>query len=271
MTPEVSIMGCGWLGLPVAKHLIGLGFDVKGSTTSVDKVPTLRSFGIQPFMIESVPPLKGECIKEFFQSKILVINVPFRRTLPSADIYKNQIESIIQAMLGSPVEFVIFASSTAVYPKNLSEAKEDASFLPDTPRAQILLEIEQMLLKQKNFSATIIRLAGLYGGERLIGNFLSMGKRPKADLGPANLIHQDDCVAIIAKIIQHNIRGEVLNACSDVHPMKDVLYSRAAKNLHLPPPAFEKNAGRVSKIVPNDKLKMVLQYRFKHPNPLDDC
>jgi 3-hydroxyisobutyrate dehydrogenase-like beta-hydroxyacid dehydrogenase len=31
---SISILGCGWLGVPLAKHLIQKGFSVKGSVTS---------------------------------------------------------------------------------------------------------------------------------------------------------------------------------------------------------------------------------------------
>ena len=39
---QVSILGCGWLGLPLAKSLIEKGFSVNGSTTSVEKIPEVH-------------------------------------------------------------------------------------------------------------------------------------------------------------------------------------------------------------------------------------
>ena len=49
---KISILGCGWLGLPLAKALIGNGFSVNGSTTSIDKIGLLENAGITPFLIE---------------------------------------------------------------------------------------------------------------------------------------------------------------------------------------------------------------------------
>lgn len=46
---KISILGCGWLGLPLAKALIENGFSVKGSTTSTDKLTALENDGITPF------------------------------------------------------------------------------------------------------------------------------------------------------------------------------------------------------------------------------
>ena len=56
---KISILGCGWLGVPLAKALIGNGFSVKGSTTSTGKLLPLENIGIASFLIE----LKEDVIK----------------------------------------------------------------------------------------------------------------------------------------------------------------------------------------------------------------
>ncbi len=48
---QISILGCGWLGLPLAKSLIEKRFSVKGSTTSEAKIVLLKNVGIAPFQI----------------------------------------------------------------------------------------------------------------------------------------------------------------------------------------------------------------------------
>lgn len=39
---KISVLGCGWLGLPLSKKLIESGFVVKGSTTSSEKLSQLE-------------------------------------------------------------------------------------------------------------------------------------------------------------------------------------------------------------------------------------
>jgi len=39
----ISILGCGWLGLPLAQHLIERSFTVNGSTTTADKCAQLKT------------------------------------------------------------------------------------------------------------------------------------------------------------------------------------------------------------------------------------
>ena len=48
---KIAILGCGWLGLPLAKKLISKNFIVRGSTTSKDKISVLKNENIEPFLI----------------------------------------------------------------------------------------------------------------------------------------------------------------------------------------------------------------------------
>ncbi|GAB3814760.1 hypothetical protein GCM10028895_08160 [Pontibacter rugosus] len=47
----VSIMGCGWLGLPLAEQLVKQGYTVKGSTTTAAKQALLEEKNIQPYLL----------------------------------------------------------------------------------------------------------------------------------------------------------------------------------------------------------------------------
>ena len=49
---KISILGCGWLGFPLAKALLNKGFHVNGSTTTVEKLDVLKNEGINPFLID---------------------------------------------------------------------------------------------------------------------------------------------------------------------------------------------------------------------------
>ena len=265
----VSILGCGWMGLPLARHLVRLGYAVKGSTTSPDKLPILERSKVKPFLIKAAPQMTGQDLEAFFQSKILFLNIPFRRSLKDPRSYKQQLDAVAARVATSPVEFVIFASSTSVYPASLKEALEDVSFIPDNPRSKVLREAVQMFLTNSHFETTVIRFAGLYGGTRQIGRILA-GRAGLPDAqGPVNLIHLDDCVDIVARIIAKDIRGEIFNACSDGHPARKDIYTEAAGHFGLEPPQFSHQPQIRFKIVSNAKLKERLGYAFKHPDPLD--
>jgi len=265
----ISILGCGWLGLPLARHLVQLGFSVKGSTTTKDKIDLIKESQITPFLIEATPQLSGNGINSFFQSKILILNIPFRRKLKDPIYYKQQIDSVITHIETSPVEFVIFASSTSIYPASIRSALEDIEMTPDNSRAKTLMCIEQDLCTNKNFQTTVLRFSGLYGGERRIGQLLA-GRKGLADGdSPVNLIHLDDCVEIVTQIIEKNIRNEIINVTCDGHPMRKEIYTKAAIHYGLKPPQFTDQPTTRLKIVSNAKLKDKLKYTFTHPDPLN--
>lgn len=265
---SISVLGCGWLGLPLAQRLVQLGFSVKGSTTEQSKLSLFERSKIAPYLIMAAPRLTGKGIDSFFQSNILFLNIPFRRNLNDPAYYKEQIDAVIASVKSSPVKFVIFAGSTSIYPESLKEALEDASFVTDNLRSKVLREIEQSLLDQTNFETTVIRFSGLYGGERKIGRMLAGRKGVTEGRAPVNLIHLEDCIEIIIRIIQRDIRGEIFNACSDSHPTREEMYTKAALHYRVKPPQFADQPQQRFKIVSNAKLKDRLDYEFKHPDPL---
>jgi nucleoside-diphosphate-sugar epimerase len=270
---SVSILGCGWMGLPLAERLVHLGFSVKGATTTPAKTAILSRLKIEPFLLEAAPELSGQGRDLFFQSDILFLNIPFRRNLEDPTYYREQIGSVISCLKESSVKFVIFAGSTSVYPDAMEVASEDVPLRPDNPRAKVLQEIERTLLDDAHFDATVIRFAGLYGGERLIGRLLAGKKGLDDGKSPVNLIHLDDCVEIVVQVIKQDIRGEIVNACSDGHPNKQEVYTKAAHHYGWEPPQFtdrQRQPTRV-KIVSNAKLKKKLNYIFKYPDPGSFC
>jgi nucleoside-diphosphate-sugar epimerase len=269
-TKCVSILGCGWLGFPLAEALHKQGFQIKASTTHPEKVFEFRNRGFVPYLIECCPQVAGEGCEDFFQSPCLVITLPYKRSFADPAFYFDQIRSVVDRIHAAASNvFVIFISSTAVYPQDLKDAREDAVFVPENRRAEILLIIENFLLKEMPGKATILRLAGLYGGDRRIGKFLSgQSMLPDAEQ-PVNLVHRDDGIAVICRVILLNARGEIFNVCGDGHPSRRVLYTTAARQMGLPPPVFQENiSGKRYKVVSNQKLKDRLGVIFRYPDPL---
>jgi nucleoside-diphosphate-sugar epimerase len=267
--PRISILGCGWLGFPLARALVKSGFSVHGSTTSAEKCPVLKEAGIAPYRLTCGAKMEGDRISEFFQSAILVITIPFRRDFQDPWEYKIQMDGIIAQAQRSSVQAVIFTSSTSVYPAPLAIAREDQDFQPDNLRSKVLLTVERDLLDNSHFKTTVIRFAGLCGETRQVGRFLAGQKDLAGGDEPVNLIHLDDCVQILMEVIQKGIWGEIFNACADEHPSRRQLYTAAAKRLNLPPPVFTQAPGASRKVVSNEKIRQRLNYRFQHPNPLE--
>ena len=247
-------MGCGWLGLPLAKHLVSKGHVIKGSTTSESKISNLQSNGIEPFLIDLRSVQSTEKISEFLASEYLIIAIPPR--VKHHNNFKEQIESLISFIVRSTIKKVIFISSTSVYPNTNDQVTEEGTGIPESDSGMILLEVEKLLQSNKFFQTTILRMAGLYGYDRQPGRFLA-GKKEVANAdGKVNLIHQDDCIQIIINVLEKELWNEVYNCCSDEHPTRQEFYTQAALTLEMEPPEFLSEEKRVRK--ERDRLHTVV-------------
>ena len=249
MTKVVSILGCGWLGFPLAKHLLRNGFDIKGSTTSVAKIPALQSQGISPFLLDiDVSEIQQ---KTFFSSEILIIAI----TSKNIESFKKLVAKIEI----STIKKVVFISATSVYPNSELPITEEHETL-ETP----LRLIEQLFLSNTNFKTTVLRFGGLIGGKRNPGNFFKNGQIIKNPEGVVNMIHLEDCIEIIHRLMEKGIETEIFNACSDAHPTRREFYTKAKLNLGFDVPEFEKNTTVKMKLISSEKLKRKLNVTFKY-------
>jgi nucleoside-diphosphate-sugar epimerase len=261
----ITILGCGWLGLPLAKALIAEGHAVKGSTTREDKLDLLRDAGVEPFLVKLDPEMEGEDLADFLQSDILVVNIPPPRRDDVAEFHIQQISSLIDALRQSPVRSVLFVSSTSVYPMLNREVSEDDAVDPESPVGQALLHVEEMLLQEPGFQTTVLRFGGLVGYDRTPEKYLGRMTEIAFPDQPMNLIHRDDCVRIMAEIIHLQQWGEVFNACSPLHPRKLDYYSSAAETSGIPlPPQASADGPSPFKLVSSRKLVGALNYTFLH-------
>jgi len=263
---QVSIIGCGWLGFPLAKELVKKGYKVKGTTTSKDKIALLANEQIDAFHLQvSSESVVGDIEKSLFQSDVLVLNIPpGLRKNPDLD-YVSQIKNLIPYIETSLIKKVLFISSTSVYRDEESFPKitEDTKANPDSESGKQLLKTEELLLNNPHFKTTVLRFAGLFGDGRHPAKQLS----GKNDLGnaeaPVNLIHLTDCVQIILKIIKHDTFGETFNASTVTHPTKQSYYTSVCKSMNLPLPNYDLTKKNKGKIILSNKLKKILNYQFQ--------
>jgi nucleoside-diphosphate-sugar epimerase len=273
---KINILGCGWLGLPLAKSLLEKGFSINGSTTSVEKIAVLEKAGIHPFLVSlssfEVLEEKKISIENFLKnSEILIIDIPPKLRGDSSENFVAKIQNIIPFIEKSSVEKVIFVSSTSVYADDNSIITEDTKPNPDTESGKQLLEAEQLLQSNSNFQTTILRFGGLIGEDRHPIKFLAGRKDIENPEGPINLIHQIDCIGIIEEILKHpetsgqnDKSSEVFNAVAPFHPTRKDYYTQKAIELNLPLPEFDESKTSTGKTILSDKVESILNYTFKN-------
>ena len=265
---QISILGCGWLGLPLAKALLENKFSVKGSTTSVEKLSVLKNLGIQAFQIElSETKIQGEVDSFLENSKILIIDVPPKLRGSSTKNFVSKIKNVIPFIEKSTIENVLFISSTSVYGEDNLEVTEETELNPDTESGRQLVQTEQLLQSNPNFKTTILRFGGLIGEDRHPIKFLAGRKNIENPNAPINLIHQEDCIGIILEIFRQAQNdklewNQTFNAVTPFHPSRKDYYTQKAIDLNLALPEFNIENSNFGKTISSAKIEKKLGYSF---------
>ncbi len=259
---KVSVLGCGWLGLPLAEKLIKEGYNVKGSTTSELKLEILASKNIKPYdialPIEEIP-------SDFFDSDYLVINIPPRTRSEDTNFHLSCIKSILPYV---PEKLkIIYISSTSVYPDLNRKITEKDDVDRNSERSKALWKVEDLLKNNFKNRLTIIRMGGLLGYDRIPGKYFS-GKKVTDANKKVNYIHRDDAIEIILCIINRNKFPELFNGVAPLHPSRKKVYQQNSEKLDFEPPVFEEEENIDSlRIISGEKLVHNLDYSFIYPDP----
>jgi nucleoside-diphosphate-sugar epimerase len=261
---SVSILGCGWLGFPLAKKLIYEGYKVKGSTTTASKIQDLEKAGIKAFNID-LP--NDNLSTEFFNSDYLIINIPPKTSRKGINNHLESLNPIIKCIPAT--QKIIYVSATSVYPQVDYPIDEEHELDQQSERAQALIQAEQLLLHKFKDRLTIIRFGGLLGYDRIPGRYYS-GKSIEQHQQKVNYIHRDDAIGIIETVLKKDKWFNIINGIAPKHPTKKEVFLKNAKDFGFEAPHFEnKEQELTNRIIESSKIESFLEYSFIYPDPLD--
>ncbi|KKD00645.1 SDR family oxidoreductase [Photobacterium halotolerans] len=238
---RVSICGCGWLGLPLAKHLQQAGYETFGSKQTQEGVDGLVKQGIKGAVVSL--PLQKEghsaALNAFLTADVMVLNVPPGRQTTSADEYRAKIISLSEAAKAAGCQRLIFISTTSVYGDMEGEITELTIPDPVTESGRVHVELEQQLRQVWGDELVVLRLAGLIGPERHPVKFLA-GRQGITNGGaPVNLVHLDDVLFAVEAIIARWPAKTTLHLSAPQHPSRQVYYREMARLAGLALPEFQ--------------------------------
>ncbi len=245
---KVSICGCGWLGLPLARHLKKAGFRVQGTKRTEAAAQALCDEGIKGFPLTL--PLTNEQLpvtNDFFDCDVMVLNVPPGRQTALSMQYASTMLTLCDEAKRRGVQQLIFISTTAVYGDVKGVITEVTTPDPITESGKAHYEIEQGLIVSWGDRVTILRLAGLFGPNRHPVKFLSGREGIQQGGAPVNLIHQHDCIRAITAILTSQPKQNVFHLASSQHPSRSEYYTTMAKKVGLAIPEFSDNEGGSAK------------------------
>ncbi|MDT0620786.1 NAD-dependent epimerase/dehydratase family protein [Croceitalea vernalis] len=248
MSKTIGVLGCGWLGQPLAQSLVLKGHQVKGSTTSTDKFKVLENLGISPYHIKLTEEKVEGNITSFLQElEVLIVNIPPGLRKTGNGSFIKRIEMLLRHVEDSKIDNVLFVSSTSVYGAVEGDITEETNPNPITNSGKQLAQIEKLLLANKRFDTTIIRFGGLIGPNRHPINHLAGRTGLTNGCELINLIHLDDCILMIETILNEAYWGSIFNGVYPYHPTKKDYYTREAEKRGLDAPQFIKTEQTIFK------------------------
>lgn len=232
----VSILGCGWFGLPFAKVLVSKGFYVKGSTTSADKLEKLKKEGIESYQINLNE--ETDLPANFFDADVLFVNIPPRAKTDDAQHYAEKLKRVADAARGK-VKQVVFISSTGVFEDGNFEIDEVTTPNPNSEAGKSLLQAENLWNAYAQFTTTIIRFAGLIGPERNLAKFFAGRADIPNGKAPINLIALQDCIGLCLSLLETQKFAEIYHGVSPHHPTRKEFYTQLCEVSGMEKPAFK--------------------------------
>jgi nucleoside-diphosphate-sugar epimerase len=257
--PKTLLIGCGYIGLPLALELRGRGDSVTPWVHSEQGSRGPRNLDFAEMIIGSVADERTW--NEVCRNYDLVIHCASSGRGGEEAFAEVFREGMRQIIAHQPKARKIFVSSTSVYGQTSGEpVSEVAPAEPFTPTGKILREAEAIALEG---GATVVRSSGIYGPGRAV--LWEKFKRGEAviegdGLRWINQIHQRDLVAALAHLIDAGAPGEIYNATDDTPVSYRDYYAWCSEFLSQPMPphgpiSTERKRGLTNKRVSNTKLR----------------
>lgn len=265
MSKTIGVLGCGWLGTPLAEKLLASGNRVRGSTTREEKVNSLTERGIDAHVLR-LGDQEIEGHPEAFLDGLdcLVVNIPpgVRRD-PKAD-FISRIRLLETHLHKAAIPHLVFVSSTSVYGASQESVTEADQPLPDSHTGQQLLEAEEILLGNTARTTQVLRPGGLIGPDRHPVFTLS-GRNIHSDGGErVNLIRQEDLLPALEVLIANPDLSGTFNAVYPEHPSKREYYTKEATHFGIAPPVYTDNPAHLKGKKITCPALNALGYSFSH-------
>lgn len=220
---KISILGLGYLGLPLAESLLKEGHEVLGSSRS----PRSSEVPCEPLRSPELPS------SSLLQCDVLVLNIP---PFPGQPEWFASWDYTRTRKL-------IFVSSTGA------------------PKNEILLWEEDWV--KANFQDwLILRPGGLLGRGRHPGKILSGRRELKGGEHPVNLIHVDDLIGFIQRAIALDLKHDTISVVSDEHSSRREFYGEYCRRNGLLLPEFDPGDKSEGPVVSNEALKRYYELKF---------
>jgi nucleoside-diphosphate-sugar epimerase len=278
------IFGCGYLGSRVARRWQAAGHRITIITRSGARAEKFIDDGYDAMVADITQP-KTLAGLPAADSVLFAVGFERQGRQSIGDVYAHGMRNVLAALPSSDARF-IYISTTGVYgPAGGDWVDEDTRPDPRRDGGRASLAAEQILAAHwLGASGVILRLAGIYGPERIpfLNQLRASEPIPAPSIGNLNLIHVDDAAAVVVTAAERDWRvapathcGAHLYCVSDGHPVqRGQYYAEVARLIGAAPPTFiapDPNSPRAARAasdrrVRNARMLRELGVQLRYPN-----
>ena len=281
---KVSIVGCGYVGLELARQLGERGHTVTGVRRSEDGLATVEAVGPEVDSVQA-DVTKPETLAGLpdVDAVVFAVSSGGRGAAAARAVYVDGLKNVIEEYAGrsDPPSRLVYTSSTGVYGDHDGAWVDEATSIePRTDKTRVLAEAEEVALvsaAKQGLSGTVVRFGGLYGPDRYrLDRYLE----GPVTAGYLNMVHRADAAGAVRYVLTEQVgEGTVVLAVDDEPVDKHDFADWLAEQCGVPAPEKQTVAERLaagdlsktakrrlqtSKRCSNDRLK-ALGYEFSYP------
>jgi len=256
---QTLIIGCGYVGLPLARALIVRGDAVTGWVRSPESASELAAHGFARIIVGNVAEENAwQGVPQKFDAVVHCASSDGGGVAAYREVY---LEGARQMNRHQAQARRIFVSSTSVY------GQTDGAWVDETSPADPAAETSRILIEAEDEArktgAIIVRAAGIYGpGRAALFEKFRRGDAVIEGDGSRwiNQVHQADLVGALVHLLDAGIPGEIYNTADDEPVMLRDFYAWCSQALGKPMPPHgpidaNRKRGVTNKRVSNRKLR----------------
>ena len=234
---DVFIVGCGDIGVRVARLMQASGRKVSGLVRSEEGATRLKRFGIEPVLGDLDD---AHTLRNLPTSKTLVF---YFAPPPGGGPYDSRMRRFCEAVDKSTAPGkIVYMSTSGVYGDCGGEwVTEETPINPQTSRAQRRADAEKTVLEWGHnckVPVVILRVTGIYGPGRLPLARLKQGHPVlcEAESPPTNRIHADDLAEVCVAAADKAMDREIFNVSDGQPGTMTQYFTSVATLLGMEPP-----------------------------------
>lgn len=268
------VIGCGYLGMRVARAWLAHGDTVYATTRSSARADEWRASGIRP-LVADVTDRASLASLPSADTVLFAVGYDRAAGKPIRDVYVQGFQHVLD-QLPATTGRVIYISSTGVYGTCAGDwVDETTECRPLREGGQACLAAEQLLATHPlGARSVVLRLAGIYGPGRIPRvAALQAGEPIDAPAeGYLNLIHVKDAVEIVRAAERLTTLPELVVVSDGSPVVRSEYYAELARLVGAPPPRFVAPAAdspaaarassdkRISNLRMQQRLNVLLHY-----------